>query len=137
MPPRADADDVVAESDELNNSNSATINCSVALPDLVITRVAIINGVIYVDVKNAGSATAGASQTRIIQTNGDSSLASTPALAPGATTTVAANCGDGEDSATATADATGVVAESNESNNSGSGSGSCFVNPARPITTVW
>ncbi len=129
----ADGTDAVAESNEGNNQLDGTAVCTAEKPDLVVTAVRVTgtgaSGTISADVKNIGLADAVASQTRITQTGGVSTLVNTPALAPGASVTVSTGCGDGEDSATVVADATNVVDESDETNNQRFGSGSCFVEP--------
>ncbi len=130
---QADVTNVVAESNEFNNGAHVPVTCATTQPDLIVTNVAVTgtgaNGTISATVKNDGDGDAGASQTRISQDGGPSTLVNTPALAAGASTTVSVGCGDGADSATAVADANNVVAESNEGNNSKSGSGTCFVGP--------
>lgn len=93
----------------------------IALPDLTIDNVFATgeNGWEWnITLRNAGEASAAASQTGISRAGGAEVLVATPALAPGASVTVKTECPYGSlTNATARADATDVVAESNEVNN--------------------
>jgi hypothetical protein len=91
------------------------------LPDLVVDRVYLQSEAGWewnVDVRNAGTADAPATQTSVTLAAGGEVPVATPALAAGATTTVKTECPYGSIAdATARADATGAVDEADETNN--------------------
>jgi subtilase family serine protease len=136
----ADATKVVAESNETNNCIASSSTVQVRAPDLIETSVSnppptsSLESTFSVTdtVKNQGNADAGASTTQYylskdtIKGGGDILLTgnrSVPSLAPGLTSTAAANVTIPSSTAVgvyyllACADATKIVAESDETNN--------------------
>ncbi len=91
-------------------------------PDLLIARIFLTSSEGWtwnVVVRNEGAGTAPAAQTGLSRAGGPELLLATPALAPGESVTVQAECPYGSlGNATARADAEGVIAEENEDNNS-------------------
>ena len=96
-------------------------------PDLIVNRVSIVENdgwFISAEIRNDGTATAGASKTQFNQEGQPAILVDTPALAPGESTTVTATCVyGGLGNAVVTADVSGLVTESNETNNTGTVTG--------------
>ncbi|GEL96002.1 CARDB domain-containing protein [Cellulomonas composti] len=128
---RADAGGTVTERDEANNSRTVPlVVAETPGPDLVVTTVAATpsnpspgQAVSFtVTVRNRGTSPAAATTTKVVA-GGATLTGATPALAAGASATVAIGgtwtAVAGGVTATATADSAGVVAETNETNNTG------------------
>ena len=138
---KADADGIIAETNETNNGKSYAITVTSSSPDLVVSDLtgpasAIADQTVSVNdtTRNNGSGTAGASTTRYywsvnnVYDSGDVLLGSRsiPSLGAGATSagstsvTIPSGAASGTYYIIARADADGIVTETNETNNTAS-----------------
>lgn len=120
---RADAGGVASESDEANNTRTATIDCNPPRADLVVDSIVSPRPGPSVDVtiRNGGDTTTPATALSVdfVGDGGTrSAAAEIPALTPGAAVTVRVGCPDhSSTSATAVADPGNTITETDEGNN--------------------